>query len=136
MLRFAPGCATFCLRVAPTKRHISRNVMRDPSPREDNAITFPLNLHSMEFEWAPEKNEVNLRKHGIDFEGAKSIWDGRVVEVQSPQRHRGEIRYLAIGLYQGREIAVVYTMRGEHIRIISARRARKNERDFYWQNQG
>jgi len=90
----------------------------------------------MEFEWDVEKNEANLKNHGIDFEGAKTIWNGRVVEVQSSQSHHGEIRYLAIGLYKGREITVVYTMRGEKIRIISARRARKNERELYWKNQG
>ena len=89
----------------------------------------------MEFEWDTNKNEANLEKHGIDFEGARTIWDGRIVEVQSSQRHHGEARYLAIGLYKGREIAIVYTKRGEKIRIISARRARRNERELYRQTQ-
>ena len=89
----------------------------------------------MEFEWNPEKNEANLRKHGIDFEGAKTIWEGRVLEVQSRQRYHAEIRYLAIGLYRGREITVVYTMQEEKIRIISARRSRRNERELYRQNR-
>ena len=89
----------------------------------------------MEFEWDTSKNEANLEKHGIDFEGARTIWDGRIVEVQSSQRHHGEIRYLTIGLYKGREIATVYTKRGENIRIISARRARRNERELYRQTR-
>jgi uncharacterized DUF497 family protein len=55
--------------------------------------------------------------------------------VQSLQRSHGESRYLAIGLYRGREITVVYTVRDEKIRLISARRARKNERELYWKTQ-
>ena len=90
----------------------------------------------MEFEWDPGKNEANLEKHGIDFEGAKTIWEGRVIEVQSRQCHSGETRYLAIGFYEGREITVVYTVREEKIRIISARRSRRNERELYWRYPG
>ena len=89
----------------------------------------------MDFEWDSAKNETNLHKHSIDFEAAKTIWDGPVVTLQSSQPHHREIRHLAIGLYKGREITVVYTRRNESIRIISARRARKNERELYWQSQ-
>ncbi len=88
----------------------------------------------MDFEWDPAKNESNLNKHGIDFTGAQTIWDRPVLTLQNTQPYRGEIRYLAIGLYQDREITVVYTLRGQIIRLISARRARKNEREFYWKN--
>ena len=90
----------------------------------------------MNFEWDPVKNEVNIDKHGIDFCGAQTIWEGEVVTFQSQQRHHGEKRYLALGLYRGREIAVVYTWRHQTIRLISARRARKNEREIYWKSIG
>ena len=90
----------------------------------------------MNFEWDPAKKEANLEKHGIDFQGVQSIWDGTVVTFQSAQHHHGEVRYLAIGLYQGREIAVVFTRRDDRIRLISARRARKNEREIYWKSTG
>ena len=88
----------------------------------------------MNFEWDEAKNEANLAKHRIDFKGAQTIWETTVVTLQSSQPHSGEVRYLAIGLYKGREITVVYTWRGANIRLISARRARTNERKFYWQN--
>ena len=90
----------------------------------------------MNFEWDPAKSEANWEKHGIDFQGAQTIWDDLVVTFQSSQAHRGEIRHLAIGLYKEREIAVVYTHRDDRIRLISARRARKNEREIYWQSTG
>ncbi len=90
----------------------------------------------MDFEWDPAKNEVNIEKHGIDFRGAQTIWDGEIVTVQSQQHHHGEKRYLAIGLYKDREIAVVFTWRHQTIRLISARRARKNEREIYWKSIG
>ena len=90
----------------------------------------------MNFEWDLAKNEINLEKHGIDFLGAQSIWDGIVVTLQSTQIHQGEVRHLAIGLYQKREIVVVYTHREDRIRLISARRARKNEREIYWKSTG
>ena len=86
----------------------------------------------MNFEWDEAKNEANLAKHRIDFKGAQTIWETTVVTLQSSQPHSGEVRYLAIGLYKGREITVVYTWRGANIRLISARRARTNERKFYY----
>ena len=88
----------------------------------------------MNFEWDEAKNEANLAKHGIDFRGAQTIWEGTVVTLQSSQPHHGEVHYLAMGLYKGREITVVYTRRGSNLRLISARRARTNERQLYWQS--
>lgn len=46
----------------------------------------------MEFEWDPVKNEANLRKHGIDFRGAVTIWEGFVAITRSLQGGRGELR--------------------------------------------
>lgn len=85
----------------------------------------------MEFEWHDRKAEANLKKHGIDFEDAILIFEGATLEVRSD--HEGEERYKAIGLLEGIEIAVIYTPRGSSRRIISARRARKNERATYHQ---
>jgi uncharacterized protein len=85
----------------------------------------------MLFEWSEEKRLENLRKHGIDFVDAKEIWHGEVLEVPSAQQEHGEERYLAYGVLDGRIIAVVFTWRGEARRLISARRARSNERQDY-----
>lgn len=79
----------------------------------------------MQFEWDPAKNAKNLAKHGIDFPAASLVFDGPYRRVSSDRD--GEARWKAIGIVNGRAITVVYTMRGELIRIISARRARANE---------
>ena len=85
----------------------------------------------LEFEWHDQKRRTNLAKHGIDFEDAIALWDGPVVEIPSTQLHDGEQRFLAVGVCQGRVIAVVFTWRGPIRRLISARAARSNERENY-----
>ena len=80
----------------------------------------------IEFEWDEAKRHQNLAKHGIDFLDAIRIL------VSDPLIRRslseGEERFIAIGPNRGIFWAVVYTMRGNTVRIISARRARRNER--------
>jgi uncharacterized protein len=85
----------------------------------------------MEFEWEEAKAAKNLEKHQISFEDAISIFESPVLEVSSDRE--GEKRWKAIGAVEGREIAVIYTLRGDRYRIISARRARINERRAYRQ---
>ncbi len=83
----------------------------------------------MLFEWDESKRRANLAKHHIDFRDAKRIFDGRVFE-RIGRRH-GEDRTFAVGLMEDIEIVVVYVMRGKWRRIISARRAHRNERQEY-----
>lgn len=85
----------------------------------------------MEFEWDEAKRLTNLAKHGLDFVGAKEIWRGDVLELPSSQDSHGEERHLAYGLVGGRVITVVFTRRHNRIRLISARRARRYEREAY-----
>jgi uncharacterized DUF497 family protein len=83
----------------------------------------------MLFEWDETKRQANLAKHLIDFADAVKIFEGPVFE--KVQRRRGENRVLAVGLLEDVEIVVIYTMRGTYRRIISARRANRNERQDY-----
>ena len=85
----------------------------------------------MLFEWDEAKNQVNLLKHGIDFEAAIRIYDDFVITTSSQQPNLTEERFLSIGLLRGLEIVVIFTPRGEKRRIVSARRARKAERAKY-----
>ena len=85
----------------------------------------------MEFEWDAEKSRQNVRKHGIDFAAAKTIWASDVLVYKSRRSHHGEIRWLAIGDLDGELITVVFTWRGELRRLISARKARPNEQKDY-----
>ena len=83
----------------------------------------------MLFEWDESKRQANLAKHHIDFRDAKRVFDGPVFESMS--RRRGEERIVVIGTMEGIEIVLVYVMRGKQRRIISARRAHRNERQEY-----
>jgi uncharacterized protein len=74
------------------------------------------------FEWHEPKRQSNLVQHGIDFEDAKVIWQGEVLEVPSEQDEHGEQRYMAYGVLEGRIIAVVFTWRGTVRRLIRSRR--------------
>lgn len=85
----------------------------------------------MDFEWHDLKAEANLKKHGIDFADAISIFTGPMLELRSDRA--GQERWKAIGLMGGIEIAIIYTPRGKYRRIISARRAQKNERQAYYE---
>ncbi len=85
----------------------------------------------MDFDWDENKRLANLGKHQIDFLDAKEIWEGPIVEIASVQSHHNEDRYIALGLLDSDVIAVIYTWRRQMRRIISARRARINEKALY-----
>jgi uncharacterized DUF497 family protein len=72
----------------------------------------------MPFEWDESKRQANLTKHHIDFRDAARVFDGPVLE-RTDHRY-GEDRIFAIGLIEDIEIVVVYVMRGQRRRIISA----------------
>jgi uncharacterized DUF497 family protein len=82
------------------------------------------------FGWNPKKRESNLRDHKIDFEDAKGIFDGYTF-IRRSDRH-GEVRYQIFGYIHGQEIAVACTLRSTLCWLISARRARKDERRKYY----
>jgi len=84
----------------------------------------------MKFEWDANKSNANKIKHGIDFETAKNIWlDDNRVEIHAP--HPVEDRHIIIGKDHNKVWTAIYTMRGNAIRIISVRHARKKEVELY-----
>jgi uncharacterized DUF497 family protein len=86
----------------------------------------------MEFEWDPAKDAANLAKHGIGFDDAVIVFADplHVVEDSTKPEH-GERRSKAIGVAAGEVIAVIFTERSDKRRIISARKARRDERARY-----
>lgn len=87
----------------------------------------------MEFEWDINKEKLNLRKHGIPFPFATRFFLGaNRMERLNNRDNCKETRWLTIGLVDAIEIVVCYTIRGEKIRIISARKAEHHERKKYW----
>lgn len=85
----------------------------------------------MEFEWDETKNEANIAKHGIDFNDVGQVFK-RAYRYETYSGSDSS-RFVVVGETEGRIIAVVFTQRGETIRIISARRARDEEKRAYRQ---
>lgn len=82
------------------------------------------------FEFDPGKSALNKEKHGIDFEEAQALWaDGRMKIIGAGPAT--EIRYLAIGRIGELLWSAVFTIREPAIRLISVRRARKDEANLY-----
>jgi uncharacterized DUF497 family protein len=84
----------------------------------------------MDFEFDPDKSDANQRKHGINFTEAQALWeDSMLIEV--PARTADEARWLIIGQLAGKHWSAVVTYREQRVRIISVRRARKEEVAIY-----
>ncbi|MEH1858876.1 MAG: BrnT family toxin [Nostoc sp.] len=90
----------------------------------------------MGFEWHETKAKENLKKHGISFEEAKTVFnDPFSITITDPDHSIEEERYIDIGLsLRGELLVVVYTERQPNIRIISCRQATKAERKVYEQS--
>lgn len=83
----------------------------------------------MIFEYDPAKSASNKQKHGIDFDEAAKMWDGKTVSVTLD--FSGEPRTLVIGKIGEKHWTAIVTRRGEKVRIISVRRAREKEKEVY-----
>ena len=100
---------------------------------EDDIVVRRLFEHIRAVDWNEDKAAINRRKHGIDFDEAIEIFYGTSL-LRRSDRNKEE-RWLAIGESEGRVIAVAFTWRGDTLRIISARHARRNERRAYHQEK-
>jgi uncharacterized protein len=87
----------------------------------------------MQFEWNLDKATSNLKKHDVSFNEASTVFnDPLSVTFPDPDHSYGEERYVIIGLSRASRILIVHhTDRADHVRIISAREATRNERRFY-----
>lgn len=93
-------------------------------------------MEGVGFEWDDEKAERNLRNHGLSFEDALPVFlDPWRLEVEDDRENYGEARYYTIGMVNDLVLAVVFTWRGECVRIISARKATKSEQRKYDKNR-
>ena len=84
----------------------------------------------MNFEYDPVKSQTNQIKHGINFEEAQQLWQDPFL-LRVPSKYEAEKRYLFIGKIEQRHWSAIATYRKEAIRIISVRRARKEEVKIY-----
>ncbi len=88
---------------------------------------------SLAFEWDENKAEQNLKKHGVSFEEASTIFgDPLERTIHDPLHSEAEDRFISLGQSERRRLlVVVFTERGDKIRIISAREATRRERKDY-----
>ena len=86
----------------------------------------------MRFRYDPAKATANFRKHGVSFADAEGVFQDPLAVTQEDPDPEGERRFVAVGLGSAGELlVVVYAMRGEEVRLISARRATRKERKTY-----
>jgi len=84
------------------------------------------------FEWDEAKAGANLAKHGVSFEQARQSFDDPfAIEVVDDRENYGEDRLILLGMVENRLLVVVYTLRSDKVRIISARDAEPHERRQY-----
>ncbi len=85
------------------------------------------------FEWDEEKLKENLRKHGVSFDEAKTVFnDPLAMTIGDPDHSAREDRYIDMGMSsRGRILMVWYTERGLNIRIIGSRKATRGQRRQY-----
>ncbi len=88
---------------------------------------------SQRFEWNTTKASLNLKKHGVSFEEASTVFDNPLFITFLDEEHSiDEERYITLGLSKMNNLLLIaHTDRGGVIRIISARKATNNERRFY-----
>ena len=90
----------------------------------------------MEFEWDPQKAAANVKRRRVSFNEAASLLEDPLSTTYPDEAHsEEETRFLTIGAsHRGRVLVVAHTERNDTIRIISARRATRREREFYEQD--
>jgi uncharacterized protein len=84
-----------------------------------------------QYEWDPGKARANLAKHGVSFDSVADFDWSRAIEIEDGRFDYGEARTLAIGPIKSRLFVLIYTARGESVRVISLRRATPRERRDY-----
>ncbi|MDP1547202.1 MAG: BrnT family toxin [Anaerolineales bacterium] len=90
----------------------------------------------MKFTWDENKRLANIKKHGIDFADVPPMFDGDVFTIEDLRFEYSETRYITFGLLKFRVIVVAHTDENDVIRIVSARKAAKNEEKQYFKEIG
>jgi uncharacterized protein len=88
----------------------------------------------MDFEFDASKSKANLEKHGIDFVEAQQLWDDKD-RLEFTARTEDEPRYVLVAALGQKLWSAFFTYRKDRIRLISVRRARKEERELYYESE-
>ena len=84
--------------------------------------------------WDEPKRRRNLKKHGWDFGDAEQVFEGVTYTYEDDRLTYGEQRLVTLGLVREIVVSIVHTEEGDHIHIISMRKATKREREIYFEN--
>jgi hypothetical protein len=97
-------------------------------------LTFPIYRiynNYVEIEFDEAKREWTLRERDLDLAAAGGIFDGFTLTEEDERRDYGEVRLVTLGMLHGKAVVCVWTWRGEARRIISLRKARRDERNTF-----
>ncbi len=86
----------------------------------------------VKFEWAEAKRQSNLHKHRLDFFDAETVFAGASFTFEDERFEYDEDRYITLGLLRGAVVVIAHTERKEVVRVISMRKATKNEQRVYF----
>ena len=90
----------------------------------------------MRYEYNQNKKAANLKKHGLDFDDAKLVFESaQIVTFEDSRYDYGEVRYITLGLLNGDVVMLVTTETNTTVRIISMRKAEKHEQTIYYENR-
>ena len=84
--------------------------------------------------WDEEKRRTNLRKHGFDLVDAEEVFDGVTYTYEDDRLAYSEQRFVTLGLLREAVVSIVHTEEGDHIHVISMRKATKRERKIYFES--
>lgn len=87
----------------------------------------------MKFEWDENKNKSNIQKHGVNFSDSAKIFERTMVVQLDERADYGENRWIGLGQLENIVIVIVFTRRNNSVRIISIRKANKQERRIYFE---
>ena len=94
-------------------------------------------MSAIDFEWDDAKAAANLAKHGVGFEQAREAFDDPfAIDFVDDREDYGEPRLILLGMVESRLLVVAHTLRGDTVRIISAREAEPHERRRYHEENG
>jgi uncharacterized DUF497 family protein len=94
-------------------------------------------MNADDFEWDGAKAAANLAKHGVSFEHARAAFgDPFAIEFVDDREDYGEHRLILLGMVESRLLVVAHTLRGDKVRLISAREAEPHERRRYHEENG
>lgn len=88
----------------------------------------------MEFKWDEAKRQTNLDKHQLDFADAEIVFSGITFTFEDDRFEYGEDRFITLGLLRGVVLVLAHTERNDTIRVISMRKATKNEQRLFFES--